>query len=157
VEVMTAGASPPARSDRPAVEIGLKQAMGACTAASPDASPRSAAHETLVQLRIAAKRAALAVFFDGRPETGPASQGLVHSVHFRDSIRPALEAGVDYHLGKRWYMNAVIVQSFAPEQLDINGGAIIARTQLNLSGVGPGSAIGFEVHRRGVPSERLIR
>jgi hypothetical protein len=39
----------------------LEQAMGACTAASPDTSPRSAAHETLVQLRIAAKRAALAV------------------------------------------------------------------------------------------------
>jgi hypothetical protein len=42
-------------------------------------------------------------------------------------------------------MNAVIVQSFAPVQLDINGGAIIARTQLNLSGVGLG--IGLSVLR----------
>jgi outer membrane protein len=83
------------------------------------------------------------IFFDSQPESGPSSQGLVHSIHFRDSIGPALEAGVDYHLGKRWYMNAVIVQSFAPVQLDINGGAIIARTQLNLSGVGLGLGYRF--------------
>jgi outer membrane protein len=83
------------------------------------------------------------VFFDTRPETGPAGQGLVHSVHFRSTVGPAVDAGVDHHLGRRWYMNAVIVQSFAPVQLDINGGGINARTQLNLTGLGLGVGYRF--------------
>lgn len=70
-----------------------------------------------------------------------AEGGLVNSVHFNNSIGPALEIGIDYNISERFYANVFVIQSFAGETTHINHGEIIAKTKLDVTG--PGFGIGY--------------
>ena len=76
-----------------------------------------------------------AFFSTKRPSAGP-----VTSIHYGDSVGPALQAGIDIPLQGRWSFNADLKRVWLKSNVAINGGAIKATAHLDpwLVGVGVG-------------------
>jgi outer membrane protein len=79
------------------------------------------------------------IFYDVHSSGG----GLVHSLYVRDAIGPALEAGVDYQIASRWYLNFVVKQTFVSTTASINHGEIFAKDSISPTIVGFGVGMKF--------------
>jgi outer membrane protein len=66
--------------------------------------------------------------------------GAVTSIDYDNSFGWALQAGVDYAIADRWYVNLDVKKLFLSTDVSINGGAINAKVDLDpwLFGVGVG-------------------
>ncbi|MBX3446658.1 MAG: OmpW family protein [Parvibaculaceae bacterium] len=66
--------------------------------------------------------------------------GAVTSIDYKNSFGWALQAGVDYEVADRWYVNLDVKKIFLSTDVSINGGAINADVDLDpwLVGVGIG-------------------
>ncbi|MDX5494491.1 MAG: outer membrane beta-barrel protein, partial [Alphaproteobacteria bacterium] len=66
--------------------------------------------------------------------------GAVTSIDYENSFGWALQAGVDYAVADRWYVNFDVKKIFLSTDVSINGGAINADVDLDpwLIGVGVG-------------------
>jgi outer membrane protein len=58
-------------------------------------------------------------------------------------VGPSLDAGFDYALGNNWYANVDVKQMFISTTARINGGAVIAKTDLSPTVVGAGIGYRF--------------
>jgi len=68
---------------------------------------------------------------------------IVNKVSYSDGFGAVLQAGVDYHLGGRWYLNFDVKQLFLNTTAKINGGQIRANVDLNPTLVGAGIGYRF--------------
>lgn len=75
-------------------------------------------------------------FFNDTP-----ARPTVSSVGFDHNVGGAIQAGFDYNISGRWFLNVDVKQIFVKTTARINGGAIVAKTWLNPTVVGAG--IGF--------------
>jgi outer membrane protein len=79
-----------------------------------------------------------AFFYDSHP-----ALPTVTSVGFSNGVGGAIQAGVDYHVGGSWYLNADVKQIFLNTTARLNGGAIVAKTALDPTVVGAGVGYRF--------------
>jgi outer membrane protein len=77
-------------------------------------------------------------FYDSHP-AGP----IVQKVGYSTGIGPSLDAGFDYALGRNWYANVDVKQMFISTKARINGGAVVAKTDLSPTVVGVGIGYRF--------------
>ncbi len=77
-------------------------------------------------------------FYDSHP-AGP----IVQKVGYSTGFGPSLDAGFDYALGNNWYANMDVKQMFISTKARINGGAVIAKTDLSPTVVGAGIGYRF--------------
>lgn len=81
---------------------------------------------------------ALGFFYDSNP-AGP----TVKSVGFKNNAGGAIQAGIDYNVAGHWFINADVKQIFLDTTARINGGAIVAKTDLDPTVVGVGIGYRF--------------
>ena len=79
-----------------------------------------------------------AFFYDSHP-AGP----TVTSLGLGNTVGAAVQAGIDYNLGGRWYLNLDAKQIFLNTTARLNGGAIVAHTALDPTIVGLGIGYRF--------------
>ena len=77
----------------------------------------------------------MAFFYDSLPATP-----TVAKFGLNNNAGPAVQAGIDYNIGGRWYANLDVKQIFLNTEARINGGTIVARTALDptVAGIGIG-------------------
>ena len=79
-----------------------------------------------------------AFFYDSQP-----ALPTVTKIGFSNSVGPALQVGIDYHVTGPWFLNVDAKQIFVSTEARINGGAIVAKTSLNPTVVGMGIGYRF--------------
>src|SRR5262249_35431926 len=77
-------------------------------------------------------------FFDSSP-----AGGTVTSARYDDNFGAVIQAGLDYNVADRWYLNLDVKQVFLSTTATLNGGAIKAKTDLNPTIVGLGVGYRF--------------
>lgn len=75
-------------------------------------------------------------FYNSKP-----ARPTVTEVGFSNTVGGAIQAGFDYNISGRWFLNFDVKQIFLKTTARVNGGAIVAKTWLNPTVVGAG--IGF--------------
>jgi len=78
------------------------------------------------------------MFSVGLPSTGP-----VTAINYGDSFGPAVQAGVDYGLNDRWFVNLDVKKVWIKSDVEINGGAIDANVHLDPWIIGAGIGYRF--------------
>ncbi len=68
----------------------------------------------------------VAFFYDSTP-----AGGAVTKVGYDTAIGPTVQLGADYAVGGNWFANLDVKQMFISTKAHINGGAIIAKTDLD--------------------------
>jgi len=71
---------------------------------------------------------------------GKVPGGLIQKVTYSNNASAALQAGVDIGLGGRWFLNADVKKIFLSTTAKVNGGAIVAKVDLDpwVGGIGFG-------------------
>jgi outer membrane protein len=77
-------------------------------------------------------------FYDSSP-----AGGTVTSVRYDDNFGAVIQAGLDYNVTDRWYLNLDVKQIFLSTTASLNGGAIKAKVDLNPTIVGAGIGYRF--------------
>ncbi len=72
-----------------------------------------------------------------------AAGGVVTSMKLDNNFGEVLQVGVDFNLSGRWYGNIDVKQIFLNTKATLNGGAVVAKTQLNPTVVGLGVGYRF--------------
>lgn len=72
-----------------------------------------------------------------------AAGGVVTDMKLQNNFGEVLQVGVDVNLGGRWYGNIDVKQIFLSTKAKLNGGAVVAKTQLNPTVVGVGVGYRF--------------
>jgi outer membrane protein len=80
-----------------------------------------------------------AVFFYASQPAGP----TVTEFGLKTAFGPAIQAGFDYNLAGKWFLNFDVKQLFVNAKARINGGAIVAKTALNPTVIGAGVGYRF--------------
>lgn len=80
-----------------------------------------------------------ATFYYGTKAAG----GAVNRLSFQNGVGAVLQAGFDYNVSGRWFVNADVKQIFLNTEANLNGGAITAKTGLNPIVVGLGVGYRF--------------
>lgn len=78
------------------------------------------------------------VFFDKSLAAGSAAT----SIRYKDTLNPAVQAGVDYHIQGNWYANLDVKHIFLSTTASVNNGAINAKVDIDPTIVGVG--IGYK-------------
>ncbi len=77
-------------------------------------------------------------FFDTSVPNTP-----VKKVSYDDTFGEAIQAGIDYNISGRWYLNVDVKQLFLNTTAKLNGGAVVAKVDLNPTIVGAGIGYRF--------------
>lgn len=78
------------------------------------------------------------VFFDGK-----AAGGVVTKTSYENNFGAAIQAGFDYNISGRWFLNFDVKQLFLSTTAKLNGGAIKANVDLNPTIIGVGFGYRF--------------